>query len=480
MLARKSTNLIFTKRLFHFDKCILNLNQKYAMSTVDNTKLFLTDQYAQFTFGELNNLSDKLSKQILNNQNTTDLKGEKIAVLCSNNYTYLVSLLAIWKANGVPLGLNKQYPINLLEYFINDSQCKLVINGIGPEEVKKSNTELDSLFDKKSVSNFKLIENEFYLNKSSESNENSLEISKRLLDAPENMNKEGLILYTSGTSGPPKGVILTRKNMSSTIETLKNAWEWTAKDKMLHVLPLNHVHGLSYGLLTSFYSGAECDMLPKFQADQVWSKLLEESNSINVFMAVPTIFVNLLSAYQNSEQLQKKYSPDYIKHIFKNKIRLVASGSAPLNVKTNNEWNELTGYSLLERYGMTEIGLGLSNPYRETKESKRVPGAVGRPFGETTVRIVEPSDSNKDAENVVVESYLNQDKIFVNDRPLIGELQVRGDMIFREYHGKPAQTKETFSEDGWFKTGKQFLGFSTLRNMILYFFLKQKEIQLNF
>ena len=169
MLARKSTNLIFTKRLFHFDKCILNLNQKYAMSTVDNTKLFLTDQYAQFTFGELNNLSDKLSKQILNNQNTTDLKGEKIAVLCSNNYTYLVSLLAIWKANGVPLGLNKQYPINLLEYFINDSQCKLVINGIGPEEVKKSNTELDSLFDKKSVSNFKLIENEFYLNKSSES-----------------------------------------------------------------------------------------------------------------------------------------------------------------------------------------------------------------------------------------------------------------------------------------------------------------------
>ena len=86
MLARKSTNLILTKRLFRFNKCLLNLNLKHTMSTVDNKKLFLTDQYDQFTFGELNNLSSKLSKQILDNQNTIDLKGEKIAVLCSNNY----------------------------------------------------------------------------------------------------------------------------------------------------------------------------------------------------------------------------------------------------------------------------------------------------------------------------------------------------------------------------------------------------------
>ncbi len=111
--------------------------------------------------------------------------------------------------------------------------------------------------------------------------------------------------------------------MHSTIETLKSAWEWSPNDNLLHVLPLNHVHGLTYGLLTSFYSGAQCDMIAKFNADIVWSKLLDESNNINVFMAVPTIYVSLVNSYLNSEKLQKKYDKDYINHIFKTKIRLI-------------------------------------------------------------------------------------------------------------------------------------------------------------
>ncbi len=91
-------------------------------------------------------------------------------------------------------------------------------------------------------------------------------------------------------------------------------------------------------------------------------------------MAVPTIFVKLIDMYNKSEKLQSMYSRDYIKKIFKEKIRLVASGSAPLNVKTYSEWSEITGYKILERYGMTEIGLGLSNPYIETATKQRVPG----------------------------------------------------------------------------------------------------------
>jgi malonyl-CoA/methylmalonyl-CoA synthetase len=116
---------------------------------------------------------------------------------------------------------------------------------------------------------------------------------------------------------------LTRKNIHSTIETLKNAWEWSPNDNLLHVLPLNHIHGLIFGLLTSFYSGAQCDILAKFNPDLVWSKLLDESNNINVFMAVPTIFVNLVNTYLNSEQLQKKYDKNYINNMFKTKIRQV-------------------------------------------------------------------------------------------------------------------------------------------------------------
>jgi acyl-CoA synthetase (AMP-forming)/AMP-acid ligase II len=197
MLARRSI-----KRLFYFDKYLLKANQIYNLSTnkVENNKLFLTDQYSSFTYGDLNSLSSKLSSQLLSSLNSNDLNGEKIAVLCSNNYTYLVSLLAIWKANGVPLGLNKTYPINLIEYFLNDSKCKLAINGISPEETKNSNEALDSLLSNQNVSNFKLVENEFFRNNETNLNDqnNALESLTRLLDLPENSSKEGLILYTSG------------------------------------------------------------------------------------------------------------------------------------------------------------------------------------------------------------------------------------------------------------------------------------------
>lgn len=135
----------------------------------------------------------------------------------------------------------------------------------------------------------------------------------------------------------------------------------------------------------------------------------------------------------------------------------MASGSASLTVKTSEDWERITGYRILERYGSTEIGLGLSNPYRETKTQKRLAGAVGRPYGNTTVRIVEPhEEANADSKHVLIESTPEHDK-FVRlgqDKRYFGELQVKGDMVFREYLNKPQQTKETFSEDGWFKTGK--------------------------
>ena len=107
----------------------LNIVVNKYSSTNANSKLSLCDKYKEFTFEEIHRLSKKLSEDLCSNLNRSDLKGEKIAVLCSNNYTYLISLLGIWMANGVPLGLNKLYPNHLLEYFINDSKCKLVVNG---------------------------------------------------------------------------------------------------------------------------------------------------------------------------------------------------------------------------------------------------------------------------------------------------------------------------------------------------------------
>ena len=175
-------------------------------------------------------------------------------------------------------------------------------------------------------------------------------------------------------------------------------------------------------------------------------------------MAVPTIYVQLVNLFLKDEKLRSKYPDDYVKSIFREKIRLIVSGSAPLNVKTHNEWLDLTGYPILERYGMTEIGLGLSNPYVETETSKRTAGAVGRPYGNTLVRIVEPHDDKSDKDHVLIESSNERDTFFKNssDSSIFGELQIKGDMVFKYYHEKPEQTKETFSDDGWFKTGSFF------------------------
>ena len=428
-------------------------NQNNAMS-----KYFLQDRYDNFTYSRLDYLSKKLSDDLLSSYNKQNLDGEKIAVLCSNNYTYLVSVIAIWKAGGVPLGLNKTYPINLLEYFINDSKCKLAINGMSDEDDAANNTALTDLLDKHNIINYKLVENKFHLNSENKENDlkenlDALENFRRLLNLEERKNKEAMILYTSGTSGPPKGVVLTCGNLASTCDTIKNAWQMSPDNHLLHVLPLNHVHGLIYCLLTCLYAGSYVEMLPKFNAELVWSKLLETSCSINSFMAVPTIYVQLVNLFLKDEKMRSKYSDEYVKKIFKEKIKLIVSGSAPLNVKTHNEWLELTGYPILERYGMTEIGLGLSNPFIETETSKRTPGAVGRPYGNTFVRIVEPHDGENDKDYVLIESSNQKDTIIKDTESIFGELQIKGDMVFKYYHEKPEQTKETFTDDGWFKTG---------------------------
>ena len=437
--------------------CSKSTSKNYYSTSNLNNKVFLHDKYSSFTLSDVNKLSSRLSSDLLASLNRQDLNGEKIAVLCANNYTYLISVLAIWMANGVPLGLNKQYPNSLIEYFINDSKCKLVINGLDDETAKKEDQSFNSLLSKYSVVNYKLNESTFHSQSSSTSNENEDAFKKfrNLLDLDEVKNKEGIILYTSGTSGPPKGVVLTRANLARTMQTIIDAWHMTSKDSCLHSLPLNHVHGLTYLLLTYLYAGAEVHMLPKFSPEQVWDKLLSKENNINSFMAVPTIYVQLVNAMLSNRELRQKYSSEHVKWIFKNKMRLIVSGSAPLNVKTHREWNEITGYNILERYGMTEIGLGLTNPLVETPSFKRTAGAVGRPYGNQKVRIVEPNSDGLDENHVLVESDLKTDTFYnkAESKSIFGELQVKGDMVFREYLNKPVQTKETFSNDGWFKTG---------------------------
>jgi len=199
------------------------------------------------------------------------------------------------------------------------------------------------------------------------------------------------------------------------------------------------------------------DLIPKFSSETVWSKLLDERNKINMFIGVPTVFSQLIEFAAARDQLKSD-----VKEILKRKLRIIGSGSAPLNVKTYNDWFELTGNRILERYGMTEVGMALTNPFVETESSQRIAGTVGRPVGDIQVRLVDEADSK-----VQVVSDASGDRIFgqsLNDydeMKIFGELQIKGPVVFREYLNKPEQSRQSFTEDGWFKTG------SALSNPIL-------------
>ena len=138
-----------------------------------------------------------------------------------------------------------------------------------------------------------------------------------MLRLDENSHKDGIILYTSGTSGPPKGVVSTRSNVLSMTETIAHAWEVTSSDALLHVLPLNHTHGLIFSLLTYVMNGAQTQMLPKFNAEVVWSRLLDLNNEVNSFMAVPTIYVQLVDYLKKNDEFRKKYDENHIKYIIR-------------------------------------------------------------------------------------------------------------------------------------------------------------------
>jgi malonyl-CoA/methylmalonyl-CoA synthetase len=395
------------------------------------------------------NLSKILSLNIKERLSFKDnLQGQKIGVYCSNNYSYLISILAIWMLNGVPFCLSKLYPPNLIDYYLKDSQSKLVINSFDAEHSNSVNSnEFEAMLKRNQIIDLKLNEAHFYLNMHEKDSNETYESFISRLNENQSSN-ECFLLYTSGTSGPPKGCIITYENLFSSIETMIETYKWTEKDFILNPLPLNHYSGLVYGLLTPFFVGAQCKLLPKFNAEQAWGYLLSEQNKLNVFIAVPTIYTQLVNFY--NAHFDKKYNQEEVKRILKKKFRLIASGSAPLSVKTYDDWLKLTNYELIERYGMTEIGMALSNPYGNT-QGKILRGNVGRPVGKGKCRLM-------DVENrVLIESDKTNDRVnksVTGENSIFGELQIKGPMVFKEYLGKPKETKESFTDDGWFKTGE--------------------------
>lgn len=234
--------------------------------------------------------------------------------------------------------------------------------------------------------------------------------------------RRAMILYTSGTSSRPKGVVTSHANITAQIRSLVEAWEWSEDDRILLCLPLHHVHGIINVVSCALWTGAICEMLPRFDANVVWDRIA--AGSLTLFMAVPTIYAKLIAAWEAA-------SPERRELMSKGcaKMRLMVSGSAALPVSTLLRWKEISGHTLLERYGMTEIGMALSNPLH----GERIPGSVGRPLPGVEVQLVD-----EDGQPVPPGT--------------AGEIEVRGPGVFAEYWDKPEATRSAFRA-GWFRTG---------------------------
>ncbi|MBI3576165.1 MAG: AMP-binding protein, partial [Gammaproteobacteria bacterium] len=222
-----------------------------------------------------------------------------------------------------------------------------------------------------------------------------------------------VLLYTSGTTGRPKGAMITHGNLAANALALHQAWGWRPDDVLLHALPLFHIHGLFVACHCVLLNGTQMILLPKFDVPAIM-RLLPKAT---VFMGVPTFYTRLLA--------DPAFGRDVCGH-----MRLFVSGSAPLLPQTFDEFRQRTGHAILERYGMTETGMNTSNPL----EGPRRPGTVGKPLPGVSLRIV-------------------NDK----DRPLqtgeVGQLQVKGDGVFKGYWRMPRKTAEDFTADGYFRTG---------------------------
>ncbi len=355
-----------------------------------------------YTYKELLSTSKNAALSLLDGRkNLTEVR---IAFLVPPSFQYVALQWGIWQAGGIAVPLCTKHPLPSIQYVLEDTQAEKIIyapefeNLLNPLIAKNpmqfipSNTLLQQTPPKSTLPDI-------------------------------SSNRRAMILYTSGTTGKPKGVVTTHQNIETQITSLTTSWEWQADDHILNILPLHHVHGIINILSCALWSGACCEFLPKFNAAKVLD--LFQKGEVNLFMAVPTIYYQLIAHWREVPPMKQQQISESLQ-----KFRLMVSGSAALPVSLLEQWRAISGHTLLERYGMTEMGMAISNPYH----GKRKPGYIGQPLEGVSIRLT-------DENNEIVEQGKS------------GEIQVKGANIFKEYWQKLEATQATFTSNGWFKTG---------------------------
>lgn len=332
--------------------------------------------------------------------------GARVAVQVEKSVEAIMLYLATLRAGYVFLPLNTAYQSAEIEYFIGNAEPAVVVcssknfGWVSKIAFKAGTQHVFTLDDDRTGS---------LLERAAHCADHHTVVKRQ----PDDL---AAILYTSGTTGRSKGAMLTHGNLLSNAQVLKTYWGWKPGDVLMHVLPIFHVHGLFVALHGALLNGSKMIWLAKFDPKRVLEKLPEAT----VFMGVPTLYVRLLAESGLTREAVRN-------------MRLFIAGSAPLLIETFVAWQQRTGHTILERYGMSETIMLTSNPYH-ARDGERRGGTVGFPLPGVGLRVQDDS-----GQPVVAGE--------------IGGIQVKGPNVFKGYWRMPEKTQEEFTADGYFKTG---------------------------
>lgn len=363
----------------------------------------LVEGDAHVTYADLLAASARMAGTLLDGR--ADLAGARVALLTAPGIAHVVAQWAIWRAGGVAVPLCTAHPAPELAYELDDAETSIAVCDASYEPV------LRPLCAERSI---RLVRAD-----AQQASSASPPALPRV--APE---RDALVIYTSGTTGKPKGAVTTHAILAAQIRSVVDAWSIDARDRIVHALPLHHLHGILNALCAMLWAGASCEMLPRFDAETVWERLANGRTTL--FMGVPTMYAKLTHAWDAAPAPRRAAWSAGARA-----LRLMVSGSAALPVAQLERWRAITGHTLLERYGMTELGMILGNPLG----GERRPGSVGVPFPDVEVRL------------------LDEHGVAVTTDGSAGEIQVRGPNVFAGYWRRPDATRASFTDDGWFRTG---------------------------
>ncbi|KAF0693292.1 Aste57867_15726 [Aphanomyces stellatus] len=322
-----------------------------------------------------------------------------IGFFAHRSHDYLRCQWAIWLADHIAVPLSPHNTLRERAYIIQDSCTTHVLVRAADAALLDGIPNVDAI----DLDTLDLVT-------SSSSSSALLELLHKTED------HDAMLMYTSGTTGDPKGVLSTHASLHAQMTDLTTSWEFTVADRVLHFLPLHHTHGILNNLNAPLFTGAHVEFLPSAAATAIWTALARPSSPISVLMAVPSVYMLLLEAYSKMESGVAQAAAV----AGASRLRLAISGSMACPVSILTRWQALTGTSLLERYGMTECGMALGNPLHGVRHV----GYVGQPFPSIEARVTEE-----------------------------GALQVRGPTLFKAYWNRPEDTTREWTADGWFKTG---------------------------